>query len=124
MFTSLKPFKSCIKFVDGRELQVKVVGLIEEYVHSNDERIKIKIDDVLIVPEMRINLISIGKLTKKGFLITFDKGGCEIKLNKKVITKCKSSKQNSNLYQLKLFSNNSEMSLATMNNSDTALATI
>ena len=33
---------------------------------------------------MRINLISIGKLTKKGCLITFDKKGCENKLNNKV----------------------------------------
>ena len=55
MFTSLKPFKSCIKVGDGRELQVKGVGSIEGYVDPNDERIKIKIDDVLFVPEMRVN---------------------------------------------------------------------
>ena len=60
MFSSLRPYESVIMVGDGRELEVKGIGEIELETITNGKSIKIKIADTLYVPDMRVNLISIG----------------------------------------------------------------
>jgi hypothetical protein len=96
-----------IKVGDGRELQVTGIGQVELQTDSA----KIKISDVLFVPNMKINLLSIGKLTKKGLNLLFEKNSCKVMLNKELVANTVPWIENDNLYQLKVLNNKAEMAL-------------
>jgi hypothetical protein len=98
----MKPYSSSIKVGDGRSLNVDGVGSIKLKVFSSHKKmISLTIEDALYVPTLSTNLISIGKLAKKGYKILFEDEVCKIKLNDKVIVEGVQSKVNNNLYELK-----------------------
>jgi hypothetical protein len=97
MFEILKKYSSTVKVGDGRKLQVKGFGQIECDIITNDNKKKLNITEVLFVPDLSTNLISIGILSKKGFEITFKEDKCIIKRNNGVITEGTKCKHNSNL---------------------------
>ena len=52
---------------------------------TKNKLINLTIEEALYVPTLRTNLISIGKLAKKGYQILFEKEVCRIKLNENTI---------------------------------------
>lgn len=60
------------------------------FVESCDEPIEIK--NVLHVPGLAANLLSVSKIVENGNIVSFDKNGCTIKnSDEKVLLKCKST---------------------------------
>ncbi|CAF0876109.1 unnamed protein product [Brachionus calyciflorus] len=78
MFKTLKTHYSTIKVGDGRPLKVHGIGDIHSQINLKGQLKKIKIKDVFFVPDLSVNLISIGKLSQKGYQIIFDKESCRI----------------------------------------------
>jgi hypothetical protein len=76
----MKSFESKIQFGDDRSVEVKGIGEVVFYSIVGQKKIKVTISDVLFVPEMKINLISVGRLTKKSYKIVFEKNKCKIYL--------------------------------------------
>ena len=72
LFTTIQLFKSSVLVADGRQIQIEGKGNVELETISNGKRIKITMTDVLFAPTMKINLISIGILAKKGFIMIFN----------------------------------------------------
>jgi hypothetical protein len=65
----------------------------------------LKIEEALYVPTLSTNLLSIGKLAKKGYKILFDDEVCKIKLDDTTIIEGVQSKKNGNLFELKQIEN-------------------
>ena len=63
------------------------------------------VHDVLNVPDLSTNLISIGKLNKKGIKILFEYDKWRIHLNQEKIIECKKSAENDNLFELTMNEN-------------------
>jgi hypothetical protein len=103
VFTSMRSHRSIIKVGDGRELQVTGIGQVE----LQTEKAKIKINDVLYVPNMKKNLLSIGKLTKKGASIVFEQNRCKIMKGQELVADTVPLTQNNSLYQLKVVNSSS-----------------
>ncbi len=65
---TLKTYSSSIKVDDGLSLDVIGTGSINFKVNfSKNQKINLKIEEALYVPTLSTNLLSIGKLAKKGF---------------------------------------------------------
>jgi len=103
-------YESVFKVGDGRELEVKGIGEVELETITNGKSTKIKIADTLYVPDMRVNLISIGQLSKKGFIVLFEKNLCKIKFGRDLVAVSETWSQNSNLFEL-LVVNNKNLAL-------------
>ena len=103
-FSSMNSYNSVIKV--GRELQVKGIGTIDLKVKFQNRIINIKINETLYVPDLSVNLISIGKLSKKGYSVFFEKDSCKIIHENEIVAECFSWKANSNLYELKVIKEN------------------
>ena len=91
-----------IKVGDGRSLKVEGAGNIKLKVKSTtNNTINFTIEEALFDPTLSTNLISIGKLAKKGYKILFEKDVCNIKLNEIIVIEGVQSDINDNLYELK-----------------------
>ena len=101
MFTTIRVFDSVVKVGDGRALKVKGIGTIELEVEVKNSRetVKLKIYNGFYVPELTVNLISIGKLSAKGYLVSFGVNSCKIELKTQLAIKC--LRNDNNLYELK-----------------------
>jgi hypothetical protein len=108
-FQSMKQHTSIIKVGDARELKVMGIGSVQLKIQSECGFVNIIISDVLFVPELSVNLISIGKLAKKGYKILFEKEVCNILLENKIIAKGKCWHDNENLYELKVVKESNRM---------------
>lgn len=103
---SKKRSPSCNEIVtaNNSKLQVKAVGSTSVKFHENE----IEIADVLHVPNLAVNLLSVHKIVSKGNMITFDKNCCIIyDENKQQIAKC--TAQNG-VYKLKTLVENCMLS--------------
>ncbi|CAF1077662.1 unnamed protein product, partial [Brachionus calyciflorus] len=118
MFKDLKPHNSKVKVGDGRDLEVIGIGNIEAKITSRNELKSLTLTNVLFVPELSVNLISIGKLSNKGYKILFEKDKCNIMLNNQAIIEAKCWSQNKNLYELKLIFQETERALTNIKPSD------
>ncbi len=86
---------------DGRSLPVKGIGNINmSIICLKGSIVDLEVHDVLYVPILSKNLISIGKLNKKGFKIVFEDDKCRIHLSRETIIECKQSAENENLFEL------------------------
>ena len=100
-FEEMKQYDSQVKVGDGRSLPVKGIGNIKMSIICLKETIvDLVVHDVLYVPDLSTNLISIGKLNKKGFKIVFEDDKCRIHLSQETIIECKQSAENDNLFEL------------------------
>lgn len=80
-----------IRLPNGKLITVKQSGtcIIKTIDDKGNEK-KIAITDVLYIPEIEENIISIPRLTKKGFTVSFtSKGTCHIKFDKKTVATAK-----------------------------------
>lgn len=86
----LKNKKACdmapITAADNQKMQVKSYG--EATIEPNGKPIEIK--NVLHVPELAVNLLSVSRIAENGNVVIFDKKGCTIKNEKdEVLAYCK-----------------------------------
>lgn len=72
-------YKNSINVANGEKVNVEGKGTCEiEFVNEKGDISKALLTDVLFVPKIKGNLISVKKLTDKGFTINFKKSFCEI----------------------------------------------
>lgn len=82
-----KQLPSCNEIVtaNNSKLQVKAVGSAQIKFRENE----IEIADILHVPNLAVNLLSVHKMVSDGNTVTFDMNGCTIYDNeKRQIAKC------------------------------------
>lgn len=73
---------STVKLANNQELVAR--GDVTVKVCFDGKTEKIRVHDVLYVPELAANLLSVSQIISKGYLITFSKGECIIKDSKRV----------------------------------------
>lgn len=68
-----------VTVADGKKETVKGVGSCKIFCYGhNGEAKEILLSGVLYVPELDMNLVSVGRLVQKGAKVTFDEMGCTI----------------------------------------------
>lgn len=94
--SSYKPENSGMKIsvANGEKLRVQGRGNAEPQVGKE----KLFLNNVLHVPDLSMNLISVSDLTKKNYCINFDKEGCTIQKQNRPIARCK---EVDGIYELK-----------------------
>lgn len=79
LFTSLETLsESNVIVADNKSLCVKGKGTITISALVNEQIRDIIIQDVLYVPELGVNLLSVRKITEKGYIVKFDEHTCDI----------------------------------------------
>ena len=82
----LKPIDKTVQVGNGNVVKATMVGKIKTTVLSNDgKEIPVVLNDVNLVPDLKFNLLSVGRLSKKGVAVTYDGDGAHMKLNKDTI---------------------------------------
>jgi len=71
-------YESKVIVADNTKLQVKGSGKVNIPIFVNGETRLIVAEDVLYVPNLSVNLLSVRKITQKGFTINFDESVCKI----------------------------------------------
>jgi hypothetical protein len=104
-YKDFEPYNSKIKVGDGREVRVTGKGSVEIKVKTNNQIKNLRLEDVLYVPELKVNLISIGKISKRGYVIIFKENKCLIKINNLVVIQGESFRESENLFEIKINKN-------------------
>lgn len=78
--------ESTVKLANNQELVVKAKGDATIKVYSDIKIEEISVQDVLYVPNLAANLLSVSKIVSKGYLIPFEREKCTIRDVKKTIT--------------------------------------
>lgn len=73
-----RPVRDHVTIANDSKLSVSGVGSIELTIKSENGTDNLKIDDVLLVPDLFTNLLSVSKLVKTGLTVTFAESGCKI----------------------------------------------
>lgn len=90
--------RSVITTADGRKLRTAGIGDCPiESIDDRGKTVNITLTDVMFVPELQGSLISVGKLSTKGVMTTFNGGTCELTYGDRVIA---SAARISGLYRL------------------------
>ncbi|EPS69339.1 hypothetical protein M569_05427, partial [Genlisea aurea] len=69
-----RSYVAFVKVGDGRSLKVQGIGTVT--IESDNG--SVAINDVLFVPSLTVNLLSVGQLMERGFQVNFMKTKCEI----------------------------------------------
>jgi hypothetical protein len=78
IFTTIRPTNTIVKWGNSnRIIKAKGIGDINVYFTSNPSKL-VKIKDVLYIPSLQVNLLSLSTITKKGYKLTFNKANCFI----------------------------------------------
>lgn len=105
-FEETKPYNSTIKVDDGRELRVVWKGTVNlVVVNTSNGRMHLKIEDVLYVPDIKLNIIYISKLSSREYKVIFHKQKCVIKVNNNMVIEEESSRENNNLFEVRIYNN-------------------
>lgn len=73
-----KPVNDYVTIANDSKLTGKGVGSIELTLKNENGTDNLKIDDVLHVPDLFTNLLSVSRLVKTGLTVTFNESGCKI----------------------------------------------
>lgn len=76
LFEDIQQFKVIV--ADNTKLQVKGSGGIDIHISVKGETRKVTIKEVLYVPNLNVNLLSVSKITEKGFVVKFKEKVFEI----------------------------------------------
>lgn len=88
-----------VYLADGNKILSKGVGTGKlKVADQNGEPLTVTLKDVLYVPTLAGNLLSISKITEQGFSVSFEKNGCKIKRNDDAFI---DGERAGNLYHLK-----------------------
>lgn len=75
-----------VKFADGQVLQSRAKGVVTLVSRDgNDRPTGVKLGDVLFVPGLSANVVSVSAITKKGFDVVFKRDQCCVMKNDKVL---------------------------------------
>ncbi|XP_062703749.1 uncharacterized protein LOC134286188 [Aedes albopictus] len=89
-----------VTVADGKRAVVKGVGSCKfSCVGGGGDEKQISLSEVLFVPELDMNLVSVGRLVQKGARVIFDKNGCTIANGDRIAAVAPSSK---GLYYLQM----------------------
>jgi hypothetical protein len=83
LFTSLEPHKIALRWGSAGQLYTSGIGTVKVQFSSTNQ--KAEIGDVLYVPELGVNLLSLGVLVEKGLNVIFNSKTCLIRREKTVI---------------------------------------
>lgn len=114
LYDEIPPLIDTIKVADDKKLTVKACGKVKlQVVNRNGKSEMIEVHNVLYVPELATNLLSVSQIINNGCHVQFDKEGCRIfnKMNKLVAE----AKLINNMYRLNTNSISAYMS-TTKNN--------
>lgn len=68
-----------VTVADGKSADVKGIGICKLRCYGQDSKVKqIVLSEVLYVPDLDMNLVSVSKLVQKGATVTFSETGCTI----------------------------------------------
>lgn len=95
LFQSLEPTNITLEWGKASEIQVKEKGEIRVKFNSTNWTTTIK--DCLYVPDLGVNLLSLGLLTNKGLSVEFKGPTCSIKLEQEILFK---GSRSSNVWML------------------------
>jgi hypothetical protein len=99
-FVDFKPCKQKIFLADGKVINCTGIGSgVFMGVNEKKELVKVNISDVLYVPQLQGNLLSVNSLVKKGFKVEFAEEGCQILKENQTIVVGKA--KTTGIYQLK-----------------------
>ena len=91
-----------VRVADQGELKVKGIGTVEIVTITDGIETKITINEVLYIPEMTVNLISVGRLIQKGLRVIFEQNECKIMFGKELVANSLPWNENTKLYELKV----------------------
>jgi hypothetical protein len=77
-FTNYRTITRSITAADGRELKAVGMGDLEMELPNGSGSTKMRFEQAIHAPEMAFTLISISRLDKAGYKVTFEKGMCKI----------------------------------------------
>lgn len=94
-----------VKVANGFQLNIVGKGKVKIESKNSNGQTKILLTDVMYVPEIKGNFISIGELTRKGAQLIFHRDHCDLLLNNKVLATFKFAhnlfKLNEELYSVR-----------------------
>lgn len=67
-----------IRAANNEQMEVECIGSVDFCAEIHGDRTEVRIHDVLCVPKLLTNLLSVSELTKKGKIVTFSSTGCVI----------------------------------------------
>lgn len=71
--------KSGIRVANGEIISSAGIGTVKELVNTEGGIKEIELREVLFVPQISDNLISVGKLTERGDIVEFERDGCYLR---------------------------------------------
>ncbi|XPS72906.1 hypothetical protein M3J07_005050 [Ascochyta lentis] len=87
LFSNLKPTSTSIKWGNTNS-SIKAQGIGDVKLEFSSTKQLVRLTNVLYVPELGVNLLSLGLITSKGFSLSFNKDSCYInKPNNSVLAK-------------------------------------
>lgn len=84
---------------DNTKLRAAKRGTVTISVSLSGKIHNITVENVLYVPNLNVNLLSVRKITKKGYVMTFDEHFCKIVNNKRRVVAI--AEPANNIYQVK-----------------------
>ena len=97
-----RSYSSVVKLGDGKLKKVEGKGTIAVNTNGGNRKF---IHDVLYVPSLSQNLLSVGQLLRKGYSLLFDDGECTIYDKKHKLTVAKVGMSRNNVFPLSMPSN-------------------
>lgn len=73
-----KPTNESVTIANDTKINVTQVGDVKLKIKVGNSPVNATIDDVLYVPDLFTNLLSVSRLVKKGLTVAFDQSGCRI----------------------------------------------
>lgn len=70
--------QSQIKLVNKETSEIKGEGTVRLSVMNNQERKLVEFNNVLFVPDLRVNLVSVARVIDRGFTVTFRRDSAEV----------------------------------------------
>lgn len=107
MFEEIEPEYSSIVVGDDREVAVTGRGTVRLKVSANNRTNILRLNDVALVPDLSVNLVSTGRLESQGLKITSENGMSRISLNQELIACAMRTSDNPYLYEFLRPSNDS-----------------
>lgn len=78
-----------IKIADNKQLEVHGMGCVNITTNTDHKNNKIQVKNILFVPKLATNLLSVSQMTKNGCHVEFNDKGCNICQNSNIVLTAK-----------------------------------